>query len=87
MYVYAFEHCSKNLPTMFNNKSLFKHAYQFYHFKSINCFIRVYSNLGIHVTNYSTEMFSAILPIMLALCLMLSGTYYAKSYAGIIHLT
>ena len=27
-----------------------------------------------------------ILPIMLALCLMLSGTYYAKNYAGIIGL-
>ena len=25
-----------------------------------------------------------IIPIMLALCLMLSGTYYAKNYAGII---
>ena len=25
-----------------------------------------------------------ILPIMLALCLMLSGTYYAQNYAGII---
>ena len=25
-----------------------------------------------------------ILPIMLALCLMLSGIYYAQSYAGII---
>ena len=29
---------------------------------------------------------TGLLPIMLALCLMLSGPYYAKNYAGIIGL-
>ena len=33
--------------------------------------------------NYLLQ-FSKIFPIMLALCLMLSMTYYAQNYAGII---
>ena len=30
------------------------------------------------------NIFNQTLPIMLALCLMLLGTYYAQNYAGII---
>ena len=40
-----------------------------------DCLIRVYQLFVV---------ISQIFPIMLALCLMLSVTYYAKNYAGII---
>ena len=32
----------------------------------------------------NSQPYSKTLPIMLALCLMLSGTYYAKNYASMI---
>ena len=37
------------------------------------------------IVNYKTDLLK-FLPIMLALCLMLSDAYYAKNYAGIIGL-
>ena len=46
------------------------------HNKYGECSIRVYRSLLI--------FFNQTLPIMLALCLMLLGTYYAQNYAGII---
>ena len=47
-------------------------------FSDIDCSNRIYQ-LSIICRN-----FSKIFPIMLALCLMLSVTYYAQNYAGII---
>ena len=35
-------------------------------------------------TNHLSQFLKKILPIMLASCLMLSVTYYAQNYAGII---
>ena len=48
-----------------------------------------YIDLFVRPKNYSGEdsqPYCNNLPIMLALCLMLSGTYYAENYAGIIGL-
>ena len=65
-------------------------------FKWVDCFIKVYSLLGIHITDYSIRMFNKVIVLleyfckslsnMLALCLMLSSTYFAKIYASIIGL-
>ena len=46
-----------------------------------------YIDLFLRLAVLQVRIFSIlkiIIPIMLALCLMLSGTYYAKNYAGII---
>ena len=46
-----------------------------------------YINLFLRLAVLQVRIFSIlkiIIPIMLALCLMLSGAYYAKNYAGII---
>ena len=46
-----------------------------------------YIDLFLRLAVLQVRIFSilkVIIPIMLALCLMLSGTYYAKNYAGII---
>ena len=48
-----------------------------------DCFIRVYRSISL-TYNLIGKDFQYTVPIMLALCLMLSGTYYAKNYAGII---
>ena len=40
----------------------------------------------INLTGQNSQPDCNSLPNMLALCLMLSGTYYAKNYAGIIRL-
>ena len=43
-----------------------------------------YGECSIRVYRSSLIFFNQTLPIMLALCLMLLGTYYAQNYAGII---
>ena len=52
----------------------------------IDCYIRVYRSFSLtfNLTGKDSQCTKIILPIMLALCLMLSGTYYAQNYASII---
>ena len=45
---------------------------------------RVYRSISLTCKLTSDFQYTENKPIMLALCLMLSGTYYAKNYAGII---
>ena len=48
----------------------------FYNFKSVDCFIRfIYTRASI---SKDVQPYCYSLSIMLALCLMLSSTYYAK---------
>ena len=66
-------------------------------FMLVDCIIRVYSLLGLHVIDYSIRMFHKVIVsldyfdllsaiLQKASCLMPLGTYYAKNYAGIIDL-
>jgi len=52
----------------------------------IDCYIKVYQSFSItcNLTGKDSQYTEIILPIMLALCLMLSSTYYAQNYASII---
>ena len=56
------------------------------HNKYGECSIRVIISMVSVLLEYIDliNIFSQTLPIMLALCLMLLGTYYAQNYAGII---
>ena len=49
-----------------------------------DCSIRVYRSFGDSYFRIHQYYNTNILPIMLALCSMLSDTYYAHNYAGII---
>ena len=51
-----------------------------------DCSIRVCRSFSLtfNLTGKDSRSTEIILPIMLALCLMLSGTYYAQNYASII---
>ena len=48
----------------------------------IDCSIRVSRSFSLifNLTGKDSQYTEIILPIMLALCLMLSGTYYAQNY-------
>jgi len=51
----------------------------------IDCSIKVYQSFSLtcNLIGKDSQCTEIILPIMLALCLMLSGTYYAQNYASI----
>ena len=53
-----------------------------------DCSIRVYRSISLTYSltgkDFQYNILKIIIPIMLALCLMLSSTYYAKNYAGMI---
>ena len=86
-YIYAFEQCSKKLPIMHNIIYYFKYASKFYNLQfltgvseCIHTGVCILLTVLLEYINYYLMQLKCIY-IVLALCLMLSGTYYAKNYA------
>ena len=77
---YTLIFCQVATPTNFNNLTIllqFIHTLYAYVIVQLRVYINLFMTCVVEILNHN---YCNNLPTMLALCLMLSGTYYAKNY-------